>query len=109
MSCQRFDHPHSRREFLSRAGCGFGAVALAALMRERVIAAPAAPTALGPAAARLPQRAGRAKSVIFLFMEGGPSHLDTFDRKPLLNELAGQPLPSSFKPPITAMGETGSP
>ena len=50
-----------------------------------------------------------AKSVIFLFMEGGPSQLDTFDRKPLLNQLAGQPLPSSFKEPLTAMGEKGSP
>ena len=38
-------------------------------------------------------------------MEGGPSHIDLFDPKPLLNKLAGQPLPSSFKPVITAMGE----
>ena len=50
-----------------------------------------------------------AKSVIFLFMEGGPSQLDTFDRKPLLNELAGKPLPSSFREPLTAMGEKNSP
>jgi hypothetical protein len=57
----------------------------------------------------VPQRAAKAKSVIFLFMEGGPSHLDTFDYKPLLNKLAGQSLPASFKPPITAMGETKSP
>jgi hypothetical protein len=42
-------------------------------------------------------------------MEGGPSHLDTFDYKPLLNQLAGQQLPSSFKAPLTAMGETKSP
>ncbi len=51
----------------------------------------------------------RAKSVIWLFMEGGPSHLDLVDPKPLLNKLAGQPLPSGFKEPITAMGEKGSP
>ena len=51
----------------------------------------------------------RAKSVIWLFMEGGPSHLDLLDPKPLLNKLAGQPLPSSFKEPITAMGEKGAP
>ena len=38
-------------------------------------------------------------------MEGGPSHIDTFDPKPLLNKLAGQPLPPSFKPVITPMGE----
>src|SRR4029079_17687185 len=51
----------------------------------------------------------KAKSVIFLFMEGGPSHLDLFDPKPKLNELAGQRLPDSFGKVITAMGESGSP
>ena len=50
-----------------------------------------------------------ARSVIFLFMEGGPSHLDTFDPKPELNRLAGQPLPPSFKPVITPMGEGRAP
>ena len=50
-----------------------------------------------------------AKSVIFLFMEGGPSHLDTFDPKPELNRLAGQSLPPSFKPVITPMGEGRAP
>ena len=49
------------------------------------------------------------KSVIFLFMEGGPSHIDLFDPKPLLNKLAGKPLPPSFKPVITPMGEFHSP
>ncbi|MCB1209858.1 MAG: DUF1501 domain-containing protein [Verrucomicrobiales bacterium] len=99
MPCHRFDLPSSRRDFLQSAGCGFGAVALAALMGDQAQAS----------AAQLPQRIARAKSVIFLFMEGGPSHLDTFDYKPLLNKLAGQTLPASFKPPITAMGESGSP
>jgi hypothetical protein len=51
----------------------------------------------------------RAKSVIFLFMEGGPSGIDLFDPKPKLNELHGQQLPSSFKPVITAMGEYNAP
>jgi len=103
--CHNIDYPTSRREFLRRAGCGFGAVALAALMRDTVLAAPnAEPTE----ATRLPDHAPRAKNVIFLFMEGGPSHLDTFDYKPLLNQLAGQPLPPSFKPPLTAMGESKS-
>lgn len=106
MSCNHFDYPTSRREFLHRTGCGLGSVALAALLGERVLGAP---SSRNPVATQLPQRSGRAKSVIFLFMEGGPSHLDTFDYKPLLNQLAGQPLPASFKPPITAMGETKSP
>ena len=93
MPCHRYDLSTSRREFLNRAGCGFGAVALAALMGERVLAAPSLPSA---ALAKLPHHIGRAKHVLFCFMEGGPSHLDTFDRKPLLNELAGQKLPPSF-------------
>jgi len=104
MSCNNFDIPTSRRQFLHRAGCGFGAVALAALMGEKAIAAPDEEKAIPPLP-KFPDHVARAKNVIFLFMEGGPSHLDTFDRKPLLNELAGQPLPASFKPPLTAMGE----
>ena len=91
-----YDHPTSRRDFLRRAGCGFGAVALAALMGERVLGARrrAGESALAPNCRSAP---GRAKSVIFLFMEGGPSHIDTFDPKPLLNELAGQQLPAELQ------------
>ena len=51
-----------------------------------------------------PHHAPKAKSVIFLFMEGGPSHIDLFDPKPKLNELHGKPLPPSFGKLITAMG-----
>jgi hypothetical protein len=64
---------------------------------------------LAPLAAKPPHYRPRAKSVIFLFMEGGPSHIDLFDPKPKLNELAGQQLPDSFGPVITAMGEARSP
>ena len=106
MPCHHYDLPSSRREFLHRAGCGFGAVALAALLREPVLAAP---SDSNPALLKLPNRPGGAKSVIFCFMEGGPSHLDTFDRKPLLNQLAGQKLPASFKEPVLSMGENGAP
>src|SRR3954463_1685881 len=104
MPCNNIDRPTSRREFLRRAGFGFGAVALSALMGERVLGAPT----FNPAQALIANRKGRAKNVIFCFMEGGPSHLDTFDRKPLLNELAGQKLPPSFKEPVLAMGESGA-
>jgi hypothetical protein len=55
-------------------------------------------------ASRAPHFPGRARSVIWLFMEGGPSHLDLFDPKPELQRLAGQPMPESFGRPITAMG-----
>src|SRR5437867_4579251 len=97
----------SRREFLSRAGCGFGALALTCLLEEDGIL----PRALAsgekqtdPLAPKPPHHTPRAKAVIWLFMEGGPSHLDLFDPKPVLQKLAGQPMPESFGRPITAMG-----
>lgn len=106
MACHHYDPVYSRRDFLRTAGCGLGAVALSALLNQPVLGAqpglPASATSLGA-------RKGRAKNVIFLFMEGGPSHLDTFDYKPLLNKLDGQKLPPSFKEPILAMGEQGNP
>ena len=83
MFCNRVEQPSSRREFLQRAGCGFGAVALSALTQTPLLGAGAP---LNPVAAKIPHHRARAKSVIFLFMEGGPSHLDTFDYKPLLNQ-----------------------
>lgn len=85
----------SRREMLRRAGFGFGAWALLDLLGRdgRLAAAPAA--ADNPLAAKAPPLPATAKRVIFLFMQGGPSHIDTFDPKPLLNKLHGQPLPAS--------------
>ncbi len=106
MPCYQYDHPTSRREFLARAGAGFGAVALSALAGENLLASSGPPS---PVAAKIPHALGKAKNVIWLFMEGGPSHLDLFDPKPLLNQLAGQSLPESFERPVTAMGEVNSP
>jgi len=77
----------SRREFLSKAGLGFGALAASDLLaREET-------NRLAP---KQPHFPAKAKNVIFLFMHGGPSHVDTFDPKPLLNELHGKPVPPSF-------------
>src|SRR5919205_972744 len=89
----------SRREMLLKAGTGFGALALSSLLAKDV----------ARAATQAPLVTPKAKSVIFLFMEGGPSHIDTFDPKPELESLAGKPLPSSFKPVILAMGEKNPP
>jgi hypothetical protein len=101
------DHLPTRREWLLQAGGGFGALALSYLIQGTASRAAGAggPSGVAPPWLRPP----RAKSAIFLFMEGGPSHLDTFDPKPLLNELAGKPLPPSFKPVVTPMGEFHSP
>jgi hypothetical protein len=106
MKCNQIDHPTSRREFLSKAGAGFGSVALSALSGKNLLAADGPPN---PVAAKITHQLGKAKNVIFLFMEGGPSHIDLFDPKPLLNKLAGKPLPDSFDRPVTAMGEVNSP
>jgi hypothetical protein len=100
----------TRREMLTTAGAGFGAVALAGLAGTETSAATLG-TAVGgnPLSAKPPHVSGRAKSVIFLFMEGGPSHIDLFDPKPALEKMAGQPVPESFGRVITAMGEFDSP
>jgi uncharacterized protein (DUF1501 family) len=88
----------SRREMLMKAGLGFGAWALLDLLsREKTSAATAwIDRGTNPLAARPPHDPARAKHVIFLFMQGGPSQVDTFDPKPKLNELHGQPLPPSL-------------
>ncbi|MBI3875732.1 MAG: DUF1501 domain-containing protein [Verrucomicrobia bacterium] len=86
----------SRREMLRRAGLGFGSWALLDLLQRNCLAATAAKSAgANPLAARAPLFPATAKSVIFLFMQGGPSHIDTFDPKPLLLKMHGQPLPPS--------------
>jgi hypothetical protein len=99
--------PITRREWLFEAGAGFGALALADLLAQDAAASGQPEDAGSPPGRK--RRPAAARSVIFLFMEGGPSHLDTFDPKPELNRLAGRPLPSSFKPVITPMGEGRSP
>jgi hypothetical protein len=107
--------PRSRREFLSRSGAGFGAVAATAMLSRSALAdtlsklqAPASDP-LNPLAAKKPHYAATAKNVIFVFCEGGPSHIDLLDPKPLLQKLAGKPMPESFGTLITAMGESRSP
>jgi hypothetical protein len=89
----------TRRELLQRAAGGFGALALHALLAE---AAPAE----DPLAPRAPHFPAKAKRVIFLFMHGGVSHVDTFDPKPKLAELDGKPLP--IKKPQFEFGGTNN-
>lgn len=80
----------NRREFLTHAFCGFGSLAFAQMTAQA-----AAKNPLAPKPPHMPDKA-KAKSVIFLFQAGGPSHMETFDPKPLLNQLDGQPRPAEF-------------
>ena len=89
----------SRRDFLLKSGSGFGGIALSALMAQDGLALS-------------PHFKPTAKSVIWCFLDGGASHMDLFDPKPLLNELHGKPLPDSFQRPAraaaTPVADTGS-
>src|SRR5262245_39418290 len=87
----------SRREFVWEMGAGFAGLALTGLLASDGFfarhARAATPAPDGPLAARPPQFPTKARSVIFLLMNGGPSQVDTFDYKPALQKYAGQPLP----------------
>ncbi|HBJ38074.1 MAG TPA: DUF1501 domain-containing protein, partial [Planctomycetaceae bacterium] len=88
--------PSTRREFLRRSGIGLGTLGLAGIMSDEsrnVIASPN-PNPMSP---KTPQFAPRAKAVIHLFMNGGPSQVDTFDPKPALDKYHGQPLPTNLR------------
>src|SRR5689334_9742293 len=93
------DNLLTRREMLCKCGMGFGAMALASLMGEIGLASPAAAAGYrGPVAPKQPHFPAKAKRVIHLFMNGGPSHVDTFDPKPMLTKYAGKPLPTPNLP-----------
>ncbi|MFO0964804.1 MAG: DUF1501 domain-containing protein [Gemmataceae bacterium] len=87
MHCRRFSPLLSRRDMLARCANGFGLVALASLLDDDAKAQERRP---GPLAPRPPHFAAKARSVIFLYMDGGPSQVDTFDPKPRLAAEHGQ-------------------
>ena len=100
------DCPHcSRRDFLGRIGGGFGAGALGALIQQaRAASAPAVTIdPVSPFLPRTPHFAPRAKSVIFLYMVGGPSHVDTFDYNGAA-KLGGKPAPAHIKEALKKRG-----
>ncbi len=82
----------NRRDVLRAAAHGFGAIAVEQLLQREL----AAKTRVNPLAAKVPHFPGKAKAIIFLFMVGAPSHIDTFDPKPALKKYEGQPLPDSY-------------
>ncbi|MCY2938679.1 MAG: DUF1501 domain-containing protein [Planctomycetota bacterium] len=94
----------SRREMLANTGTGFGLLALTDLMAQAESVA--SPSVLAPLAARWPHHMAKAKRVIFLYMPGGPSHVDLFDPKPRLATDNGKPLP--FAKPKLERTKTGN-
>ena len=97
--CHAFTPVYNRRDMLRMSAAGFGSLALAALLDEEARAA-------NPLSPRNPHFEARAKRVIFLFMHGGPSQVDTFDYKPLLERDHGKPLP--FSKPRVFSAATGN-
>jgi hypothetical protein len=105
-----FNDPHrreatTRRRFFARAGSGLAGIALTHMLHQDGLLA-ATTASVDPMAPKQPHRQPTAKSIIWLFMEGGPSHVDLFDPKPKLQEMAGQPIPESMRPKFTAMPGT---
>lgn len=96
----------SRRQYLQNCGAGFGAVALTHMLARTAAAQAPEPEISNPLLCRPGHFPARAKRVIFLFMHGGPSHVDTFDYKPLLAKHDGQPLP--FEKPRIQFAQTGN-
>ena len=86
MTFDEFQRIQGRRDFLRKGAGGLGMIALARLLGA------AQPKRTDPLAPRLPHLAPKAKSVIFLFMEGAPSQMDLFDPKPELQKWQGKPL-----------------
>ncbi|MEY4395445.1 MAG: hypothetical protein RL595_2694 [Planctomycetota bacterium] len=93
----------SRRQFLSTMGNGFGALALGSMLAKDVCASD-----LDITEDPLRHIPSKVRSIVWFFLDGGPSHIDLFDPKPALDKLAGKPLPSSFPRPQTAMGITAN-
>ena len=91
----------TRREALRRSGMGIGSLALSSLMTESGLlsgsaaAADTGQVSMTPLMPKAPQFAPKAKRMVHLFMNGGPSHVDTFDPKPMLTQYHGQPVPSN--------------
>ncbi len=101
MHCRRYVAPPiSRRDMLARCANGFGAVALAALLGDKAYGDGLVPEGrdVDPMAPRPSQYPAKARSVIFLFMDGGPSQVDTFDPKPRLDREHGQAIKAKVQP-----------
>ena len=101
-----FIAPPTRRDMLQLSGCGFGWLALQSLLGGQSPEVLAAESLRDPLKARAPHFPAKAKRIVFLFMHGGPSQVDLFDYKPLLERDHGKPLP--FDKPRVFSSATGT-
>ncbi|HMF12490.1 MAG TPA: DUF1501 domain-containing protein [Gemmataceae bacterium] len=102
-----FPFARTRRDFILQAGGGFGALALSWLLARDGYGSEKPPS--NPLAAKQPHHDAKAKSVIFMFMVGGPSQVDLFDPKPELAKWHGKPLPESFGKPVSQFTKGDTP
>src|SRR6266542_5091111 len=109
MFCSHLNVGMTRREFFGRFALGLGGIALSQLLPRAAAATGAAGTGANPFRGILPRPhfPPRAKRIIYLFMAGGPSQLDLFDYKPLLNQRNGEDLPYSVRKGQRLTGMTG--
>src|SRR5260370_35029278 len=96
MPLEQFGRIESRRSFFRDAAGGIGTIALAALLEKEGRGATTGLPNVNPLSPKKPPLPARAKNVIFMFMEGGPSQLDLFDPKPALQKWSGKPLPADI-------------
>src|SRR6266851_4303110 len=97
MNCTHINFAMNRRDFFGRFALGIGGAALSGLLKSEAFAAPARTASPFRGTLDAPHFAPKAKRIIYLFMSGGPSQVDLFDYKPLLNQMNGQDLPASVR------------
>ena len=95
----------TRRQALKCSAIGFGHLAFSAMLGQEMQASAFQDATAGPLAAKLPHFAARAKRIVFLFMKGGPSQVDTFDPKPMLTRDTGKPAPFELPKVLFAKAE----
>src|SRR6266568_2591021 len=107
MNCTHINFAMNRRDFFGRFALGIGGAALSGLLKSEAFAAPARTASPFRGTLDAPHFAPKAKRIIYLFMSGGPSQVDLFDYKPLLNRMNGQDLPASVRMGQRLTGMTG--
>src|SRR4051812_40593707 len=108
MNCSHVNFQMNRRDFFSKFALGLGGAALFGLLRKDAFASAAAPDHSLKGILDVPHFAPKAKRIIYLFMSGGPSQLDLFDYKPLLNKRNGEDLPASVRMGQRLTGMSGN-